>query len=70
MTDTPRKSEPKWRRRAEDRPNELMDAALELFMKKGFAATRVADIAARAGLSKGAIYLYFDSKEDILKGLI
>lgn len=62
--------EPKWRRRAEDRPDEVMDAALDLFIEKGFAATRVADIAKRAGLSKGAVYLYFDSKEAVLQALV
>ncbi len=70
MIKSPNTPKPKWRRRADDRPHEVMDAALDLFMDKGFAATRVADIARRAGLSKGAIYLYFDSKEAILKGLI
>jgi AcrR family transcriptional regulator len=61
---------PKFRRRAEARPDEVLDAALELFLDKGFAATRVEDIARRAGLSKGAVYLYFPSKEKILEGII
>src|SRR3569623_411756 len=61
---------PKFRRRAEARPDEVLDAALELFVEKGFAHTRVEDIAARAGLSKGAVYLYFPSKEAILEGLV
>ena len=61
---------PKFRRRAEARPDEVLDAALDLFIEKGFAATRVEDIAKRAGLSKGAVYLYFASKEKILEGLI
>jgi AcrR family transcriptional regulator len=61
---------PKFRRRAEARPDEVLDAALELFVEKGFSATRVEDIAARAGLSKGAVYLYFPSKEAILEGLV
>jgi AcrR family transcriptional regulator len=61
---------PKFRRRAEARPDEVLDAALALFVEKGFAATRVADIASRAGLSKGAVYLYFPSKEAILEGLV
>lgn len=61
---------PKFRRRAEARPDEVLDAALELFIEKGFATTRVEDIARRAGLSKGAIYLYFPSKEAILEGLV
>ena len=61
---------PKFRRRAEARPDEVLDAALDLFIEKGFASTRVEDIAARAGLSKGAVYLYFPSKEAILEGLV
>lgn len=61
---------PKFRRRAEARPDEVLDAALALFVEKGFASTRVEDIATRAGLSKGAVYLYFPSKEAILEGLV
>jgi AcrR family transcriptional regulator len=61
---------PKFRRRAEARPDEVLDAALTLFIEHGFAATRVEDIAAQAGLSKGAVYLYFPSKEAILEGLV
>src|SRR3954454_10836666 len=61
---------PKFRRRAEARPDEVLDAALELFVEKGFSATRVEDIAVRAGLSQGAVYLYFPSKEAILEGLV
>jgi AcrR family transcriptional regulator len=70
MSDTPEQRGPKFRRRAEARPDEVLDAALELFMEKGFAATRVDDIARRAGLSKGAVYLYFPSKEAVLEGLV
>ncbi|WP_421761932.1 TetR/AcrR family transcriptional regulator [Devosia sp.] len=61
---------PKFRRRAEARPDEVLDAALALFIENGFAATRVEDIAKRAGLSKGAVYLYFPSKEALLEGLV
>lgn len=61
---------PKFRRRAEARPDEVLDAALALFVEKGFAATRVEDVAKRAGLSKGAVYLYFASKEALLEGLV
>jgi len=61
---------PKFRRRAEARPDEVLDAALKLFIERGFAATRVEDIAGEAGLSKGAVYLYFPSKEAILEGLV
>ena len=61
---------PKFRRRAEERPDEVLDAALDLFIESGFANTRVEDIAARAGLSKGAVYLYFPSKEAVLEGIV
>ncbi len=61
---------PKFRRRAEARPDEVLDAALELFIDKGFSATRVEDVAKRAGISKGSVYLYFPSKEALLEGLV
>jgi AcrR family transcriptional regulator len=57
-------------RRKEARPSELLDAALELFAEKGFAATRSEEVAARAGVSKGTLYLYFPSKEELLKAVI
>ncbi|MFZ4538175.1 TetR/AcrR family transcriptional regulator [Propionivibrio sp.] len=58
------------RRRKGARPSELTAAALELFVEKGFAATRLEDVAARAGVSKGTLYLYFDSKEALFKAVI
>lgn len=58
------------RRRKEARPQELAAAALAVFVEKGFAATRLEDIAARAGVSKGTLYLYFDSKEALFKSVI
>src|SRR6056297_663822 len=69
-SDAPGDSRPKFRRRAEARPDEVLDAALALFIRKGFAATKVDEIAARAGLSKGAVYLYFPSKKALLEGLV
>ncbi len=57
-------------RRKEARPSELLAAALDLFVEKGFAATRLDDIAARAGVSKGTLYLYFDSKAALLKAVV
>ena len=60
----------RWKRRKEARPQELTAAALELFVEKGFAATRLDEIAARAGVSKGTLYLYFDSKEELFKAVI
>lgn len=58
------------RRRKEARPHELTTAALSLFVEKGYAATKLDDIAARAGVSKGTLYLYFDSKEALFKAVI
>jgi AcrR family transcriptional regulator len=58
------------RRRKDARPSELTAAALELFVEKGFAATRLDDVAAHAGVSKGTLYLYFDSKEALFKAVV
>jgi AcrR family transcriptional regulator len=57
-------------RRKEARPGELLDAALDLFVEKGFAATRSEEVAARAGVSKGTLFLYFPSKEELFKAVI
>ena len=61
---------PKRERRKEARPGELLDAALDLFVEKGFAATRAEEVAARAGVSKGTLFLYFQSKEELFKAVI
>lgn len=58
------------KRRKEARPAELLAAALELFVDKGFAATRLEAVANRAGVSKGTLYLYFESKEALFKAVI
>lgn len=68
--DSPASRTPRWERRKQARPGELLDAALELFVDKGFAATRLEDVAARAGVSKGTLYLYFADKEDLLKAVV
>ncbi len=57
-------------RRKEARPQELLDAALALFVEKGFAATRIDDVAQRAGVSKGTLYLYYSSKEELFKAVV
>ncbi|MES2936607.1 MAG: TetR/AcrR family transcriptional regulator [Pseudomonadota bacterium] len=57
-------------RRKETRPAELLDAALDLFVEKGFAATRAEEVAARAGVSKGTLFLYFPSKEELFKAVV
>lgn len=62
--------QPKWRRRSEARPGEIIAAALVVFSEKGFAAARLDDIAARAGVSKGALYLYFETKQDLFRAVV
>jgi len=57
-------------RRKEARPGELLDAALDLFVEKGFAATRSEEVAARAGVSKGTLFLYFPTKEELFKAVV
>jgi len=58
------------RRRKDARPSELTAAALQLFIEKGYAATRLDDVAARAGVAKGTLYLYFDSKEALFNAVV
>ncbi|PKO37304.1 MAG: TetR family transcriptional regulator [Betaproteobacteria bacterium HGW-Betaproteobacteria-6] len=58
------------KRRKEARPSELLSAALDLFVEKGFAATRLEDVAARAGVSKGTLYLYYENKDALFKAVI
>ena len=68
---TPSASAPSKReRRKESRPGELLAAALDLFVEKGFAATRVEEVAQRAGVSKGTLFLYFASKEELFKAVV
>jgi AcrR family transcriptional regulator len=62
--------QPKWQRRAEDRPREICTAALEVFSEKGFAAAKLDEIARRAGASKGTLYLYFKDKEDLFRAVV
>jgi AcrR family transcriptional regulator len=66
----PASAKPRWRRRKDARPEEILSAALEVFVDRGFAATKLEDVAKRAGVTKGTIYLYFDSKEALFKALI
>jgi AcrR family transcriptional regulator len=63
-------SPPSRARRKDARPAELLAAALETFRARGFAATRIEDIAARAGVSKGTVYLYYPSKQAIFEALV
>mgnify|MGYP001251282971 CR=1 FL=1 len=65
-----RRIKPRWQRRKDARPEEIIKAALEVFADRGFAATKLEDVARRAGVTKGTIYLYFENKEALFKALI
>jgi len=69
MDTTLEKTSKTWQRRKQARPGEILDAALTVFADKGFAAARMEDIATKAGVTKGTIYLYFESKEEVFKSL-
>jgi AcrR family transcriptional regulator len=60
----------RFRRRKAARPAEILAAALECFRERGFAATRLEDVAARAGVTKGTIYLYYSSKVELFKAVV
>jgi AcrR family transcriptional regulator len=64
------KQEPRWERRKDARPKELIQAALDVFVEKGYAATRLDEVAKRAGVSKGTVYLYFANKEELFKAVV
>ncbi len=65
-TDQPRK----WERRSEERPAELMAAAVRLFAERGFSGTRLEDVAASAGVSKATVYRYFEGKEQLFEAVV
>lgn len=60
----------RWKRRKEERPGEILEAALELFLTRGYASTRLDDVAAAAGVTKGTLYLYFPNKERLFLSVI
>jgi AcrR family transcriptional regulator len=62
--------EPKWQRRADERPREICAAALEVFAERGFTAAKLDEIARRAGVSKGTLYLYFTDKADLFRAVV
>jgi AcrR family transcriptional regulator len=61
---------PRWERRKDSRPSELLEAALELFVERGYAAARLEDVAAKAGVSKGTLYLYYANKEELFRAVV
>lgn len=66
----PQDTKPRWERRKDARPQELLAAALEQFVERGYAATRLEDVAKHAGVSKGTLYLYFTNKEELFKAVV
>src|ERR1700749_1394744 len=60
----------RWRRRPEERTPEILAAALECFAKGGFSGTRMDDVAAAAGVTKGTLYLYFPNKEALFEAVV
>src|SRR5439155_21382571 len=63
-------AKPRWQRRKDARPEELVAAALDVFVERGYAGTKLADVARRAGVTKGTIYLYFENKEALFKAVV
>ncbi len=61
---------PRWRRRKAARPQEIVAAAMDIFAERGYAAARLDDVALRAGVSKGTLYLYFPSKDELFKAVV
>jgi AcrR family transcriptional regulator len=66
----PLDTKPRWERRKDARPQELLEAAIDLFVERGYAATRLEDVARRAGVSKGTLYLYYENKEELFKAVV
>jgi len=66
----PANTEPRWRRLPEERPAQILKAALTEFGERGLSSARLDDIAKRAGLSKGTIYLYFPNKEELFREVV
>lgn len=66
----PLDTKPRWERRKDARPQELLAAAIDLFVERGFATTRLEDVARRAGVSKGTLYLYYENKEELFKAVV
>jgi AcrR family transcriptional regulator len=66
----PSPASPRWQRRPEARPDEILEAALTVFGESGFARAKIEDVARRAGVSKGTVYCYFDSKESLFREMV
>jgi len=69
-TDIQERPAPRWRRRKEARPGEILAAALEIFGERGYEATRLSDVARKAGCTKGTIFLYYENKAELFKAAL
>ena len=67
---SPSSGEPRWQRRPDARPEEILEAAKHVFGESGYAGTKLEDVARRAGVSKGTLYLYFDGKEALFREMV
>jgi AcrR family transcriptional regulator len=70
MAQSPKSGRQRWRRRKAARPAEILDAALASFVERGFAATRLDEVARRAGVTKGTVYLYYRSKQALFRAVV
>src|SRR5690349_7821253 len=70
MSKPKKAAKPRWQRRKELRRPEILAAALAVFAARGFTAARLDEVATRAGVTKGTLYLYFQNKEALFKALI
>ena len=69
-SDVQEKRAPRWRRRKEARPAEILSSALDIFGERGYEATRLVDVARRAGCTKGTIFLYYENKTELFKAAV
>jgi AcrR family transcriptional regulator len=70
VPDSTSPTSPRWQRRPEARPDEILDAAFSVFGESGFARAKIDDVARLAGVSKGTVYCYFDSKESLFREMV
>jgi AcrR family transcriptional regulator len=63
-------SQPRWQRRADARPQELLEAALTVFVERGYAAARLEEVASRAGVAKATLYRYYENKLELFKAVV
>lgn len=70
MSRSTRRRAPRWRRRKDARPEEILEAALDVFVTRGYAAARLDEVARRAGVTKGTIYLYYPRKEALFQAVV